>query len=219
MSSSNTKRLMEDQKKQQLKRERASLENEIDQKLLSLGRLDLSTDIESGFRTIQGDIDALLGALGNINDQIVAMEATMVEKQQNEHHREILQGYHNDFKKTKQKMKSKYEKHELLNNCRKDIQEFKESHGAQMLGRERDALSKVSSMANQIMATAQSSRQRLSEQRGVFGGIMEKSGTLIKKLPMVNDVIEKIQKKRNRDMIVLSFVIGLCLFLTWLYLK
>ena len=36
----------------------------------------------------------------------------------------------------------------------------------------------------------------------------EKGGTLIKKLPMVNDVIEKIQKKRSRDMIVLSFVIG-----------
>lgn len=45
-----------------------------------------------------------------------------------------------------------------------------------MLGRERDALSKVSNMANQIMATAQSSRQRLSEQRGVFGGIMGVSG-------------------------------------------
>ena len=74
-------------------------------------------------------------------------------------------------------------------------------------------------MANQILAIGESSRERLQAQRSTFGSILDKSGTLIKKLPVVNDIIQKIHKKKSRDMIILSGVIGLCLFLCWLYWK
>ena len=57
---------MEDQQKQQLKRERVSLENEIDQKLLALCKIDLSKDIESGLHAVEGDIEALLQALQKV---------------------------------------------------------------------------------------------------------------------------------------------------------
>eukprot|EP00668_Euglena_longa_P014261 GGOE01018240.1.p1 GENE.GGOE01018240.1~~GGOE01018240.1.p1 ORF type:complete len:213 (-),score=59.63 GGOE01018240.1:299-937(-) len=211
---------MDDQKKQQLRRERSTLENEIDQKLLTLCKVEKPSDLECGFSSIEADIEVSLNALAKLNDTLMGLEGTgIAERQQNEHHREILQGYMKDFRSTRGKLKQKCEKEELLKNCRKDIEDFRDSHGMQALGKERDAIGKVNSVANQIMATAQASRERLQQQRSTFGTILDKSGSLIKRLPMVDDIINKIHKKKSRDMIILGFVIGLCLFLMWLYWK
>lgn len=210
---------MDDQKKQQLKRERCSLENEIDQKLLALCKMDWNSDVESGLSSVESDIEASLHSLERANKTLVTLEASIVERQQNEHHREVMQGYFSDFKQTKAKLKLKHDKEELLKNCRKEIEDFKEMHGSQTLGKERDGINKISSMANQIMATAQSSRERLQSQRGIFGNILDKSGSLINRIPMVNDIIQKIHQKKSRDLIVLSIVIALCIFLIWLYWK
>uniref|UniRef100_A0A6T1ZEE1 Golgi SNAP receptor complex member 1 n=1 Tax=Eutreptiella gymnastica TaxID=73025 RepID=A0A6T1ZEE1_9EUGL len=208
---------MADQQKQQLKRERVSLEHDIDQKLLALCKIDMSRDIETGVHAVEGDIEALLQALQKVNEELMSMDCSTVERQQNEYHREIIQGYYQDLKTTKAKMKYRFEKEALLKNCQKDIEEFKT--GAAALGKERDAIGKVGDMANQILAIGESSRERLQAQRSTFGSILDKSGTLIKKLPVVNDIIQKIHKKKSRDMIILSGVIGLCLFLCWLYWK
>eukprot|EP00667_Euglena_gracilis_P018076 EG_transcript_19152 len=211
---------MDDQKKQQLRRERSTLENDIDQKLLALCKMEKPVDLECGFSSIESDIEASLNSLAKLNDALMSFEgSTIAERQQNEHHREILQGYMKDFKSTRSKLKQKYEKEELLRSCRKDIQEFRDSHGTLALGKERDAIGKVSNVANQIMATAQASRERLQQQRSTFGTILEKSGNIIKRLPMVDEIIGKIHKKKSRDMIILGCVIGLCLFLMWLYWK
>ena len=57
---------MADQQKQQLKRERVSLEHDIDQKLLALCKIDMSRDIETGVHAVEGDIEALLQALQKV---------------------------------------------------------------------------------------------------------------------------------------------------------
>ena len=37
------------------------------------------------------------------------------------------------------------------------------------------------------------------------------------KFPVINEIIAKTQKKKNRDMIVLAVVIAVCMFLVFLY--
>eukprot|EP00995_Heteronema_vittatum_P011392 NODE_703_length_1218_cov_726.855432_g507_i0.p1 GENE.NODE_703_length_1218_cov_726.855432_g507_i0~~NODE_703_length_1218_cov_726.855432_g507_i0.p1 ORF type:complete len:262 (+),score=19.65 NODE_703_length_1218_cov_726.855432_g507_i0:32-817(+) len=217
---------MDETEKQSLKRQRAAVENDIDQKLLSYSRVDFSggsADPENGLsthRAVERDIENLLDQLSKINDSLSRLETeNRAERQQNEHHCEILQEYKNDFKNTKAKLKLKLEREELLSNCRRDVQDFKDAHGSAMLSKERDAIGKAREMAESILSTAAASRERLTQQRTVFGNILDKTATLISKFPLVNDVIMKIQRKKRRDLIVLSIVIAACLFAIWLYWK
>ena len=40
-----------------------------------------------------------------VNEELMSMDCSTVERQQNEYHREIIQGYYQDLKTTKAKMK------------------------------------------------------------------------------------------------------------------
>eukprot|EP00669_Euglena_mutabilis_P005146 TRINITY_DN16523_c0_g1_i1.p1 TRINITY_DN16523_c0_g1~~TRINITY_DN16523_c0_g1_i1.p1 ORF type:complete len:242 (+),score=115.92 TRINITY_DN16523_c0_g1_i1:78-728(+) len=215
---------MEDQKREQLRRERATLENDVEQKLLTLCRMEGPADPEAGdggLAALERDVEHALGALGRVNDALLALEgSTPGERQQNAHHADIMQGFARDFRVTKGKLRAQRARAELLPSCRQEIREFNAAHaGAQALGHERDTLGKAAAVAQAIAATAQSSRERLAAQRATFAGILDRSGELMRRLPMVDGIIGKIQKKKSRDMLVLGLIIGLCLFLVWLYWK
>eukprot|EP00906_Rhabdomonas_costata_P022714 RCo032735 len=218
---------MDEHEKQHFKRERTSLENEIDRKLLTYSKSgsEPAPDAELGgapgsSHVLEKEIEQLLENLGKVNESIAALETdSRAERQLNEHHREVLQEYRNCYKNTKAKLKAKRERQELLQSCRRDIQDFKDQHGTSLLAQERDSLGKVHGIADQIISTAQMSRERLNQQRSTFGNIMDKTSTLLAKFPVVNELIQKIQRKKQRDMIIISLVIAVCLFLVWLYWK
>ena len=56
---------------------------------------------------VQGFTGCIETALSvpQVNNEMMSLDCTTVERQQNEHHREIMQGYFQDFKTTKAKMK------------------------------------------------------------------------------------------------------------------
>jgi Golgi SNAP receptor complex protein 1 len=216
--------MVDEQEKQQMKRERTLLERDIDQKILTYSKADFkpgeALDAEAGLpqsQALELDIQQLLDTLAQVNDSLQALESadSRSERQLNEHHREILREHQAYFKTTKTKLRQKYEKQELLQTCRRDIQEFKEQHGTTLLANERNAIGKVHGMADQIIHTAQMGREKLGQQRSMFDGIMDKTTTLISKFPLVNDIIQKIQRKKQRDMIVISILVAICLFLLW----
>eukprot|EP01006_Ploeotia_vitrea_P003408 TRINITY_DN112570_c0_g1_i1.p1 TRINITY_DN112570_c0_g1~~TRINITY_DN112570_c0_g1_i1.p1 ORF type:complete len:235 (+),score=17.66 TRINITY_DN112570_c0_g1_i1:39-707(+) len=222
---------MEDQTKQQLKRKRTNLENEIDQKLLSYSKLDFASafshsDDGSGMlsprEALEHDIETLLAQLDQTNDSIERMEdgsstPSAVARQQNDHHRDKFVELQRDYRHTKQTLQRRRDREELLSDCHKITQEY--STNMTHLSNERASLMKSSAAAEEVLSAAERSRQRLAFQRGIFGNISGNLSTIVGHLPGVDNIISKIQRKKSRDAIVLSVVIAICLFIVWLYWK
>lgn len=218
-----------DHRRQQLKRERIALEKEVEQKLSAFAKVDFSGkdrggDLESGLaphQALEREIERLLTKLQDINEGLMSLDVgiSTLEQSQHENHREMLQDFRSSFRATQQRLKHLREKNELLRDCHRQVADYNASTAQRKLHEERDSLAKSTKMARETLSSAQAIRERLDQQRNVFGSITSNVQAIASKFPAINDVIGRIQRKKSRDMFVISAVVAICLFVVWLYIK
>eukprot|EP01012_Entosiphon_sulcatum_P007372 TRINITY_DN1372_c0_g1_i3.p1 TRINITY_DN1372_c0_g1~~TRINITY_DN1372_c0_g1_i3.p1 ORF type:complete len:132 (-),score=21.27 TRINITY_DN1372_c0_g1_i3:11-406(-) len=131
----------------------------------------------------------------------------------------MLQDFISSFKTTNQRLKHLREKQELLRDCHREVADYNASTSSRKLYEERDSLAKSNKIARETLSSAQAIRERLDAQRGIFGNISNNTTAILNKFPAINDVIGRIQRKKSRDMFVISAVVAICLFIIWLYIK
>lgn len=83
--------------------------------------------------------------------------------------------------------------------------------------REQKATTSSMSTLDETLSVASGSLASMQRKRGLLEGIRTKMGTLHGMFPQVNQVIGKIRRHKQRDAIILAFVIALCLFFTVVY--
>eukprot|EP00667_Euglena_gracilis_P017281 EG_transcript_18194 len=218
-----------------LRRLMRKVQDEADQKLLSYSKLTQDVvsptlDEESGAASsfqkdtaeaLEREIEALLKRMATLNATMAearnAGKGGAAADKQVERHREILQDYEREYRKTKANMKCTRDRAELLHSVRRQITEHHDAAGA--LLRERSGINHGNLEALRVLQQAEEAKERLNAQRTVFttvGGNLER---IKSRFPAINDVIAKVQRKKTRDLIVLAVVVALCGFLVFLYVR
>eukprot|EP00668_Euglena_longa_P000330 GGOE01000429.1.p2 GENE.GGOE01000429.1~~GGOE01000429.1.p2 ORF type:complete len:256 (-),score=95.90 GGOE01000429.1:226-948(-) len=218
-----------------LRRLMRKLQDEADQKLLSYSKLtqDVASptlDEESGAacsfqkdsaEALEREIEGLLKRMASLNatmaDARNAGKGGAAADKQVERHREILQDYEREYRKTKANMKCTRDRAELLRSVRRQITEHHDAAGA--LLRERSGINHSNLEALRVLQQAEEAKGRLNTQRTVFSGVGSNLERLKSRFPAINDVIVKVQRKKSRDAIILAVVVAVCCFLVFLYLR
>uniref|UniRef100_A0A673UIE5 Golgi SNAP receptor complex member 1 n=1 Tax=Suricata suricatta TaxID=37032 RepID=A0A673UIE5_SURSU len=167
------------------------------------------------FETMAIEIEQLLARLTGVNDKMAeytnsagvpSLNAALMHTLQR--HRDILQDYTHEFRKTKANFTAIRERENLMGSVRKDID------GSGVNNRRTELfLKEHDHLRNIAMAT----KENMTSQRGMLKSIQSKMNTLANRFPAVNSLIQRINLRKRRDSLILGSVIGVCTILLLLY--
>ncbi|KAG2672280.1 hypothetical protein I3760_13G033200 [Carya illinoinensis] len=222
---------------EELRREARKIEGDLDVKLSSYAKLGArftqggyvdtgspSVGSSRSWKSMEMEIQSLLEKLLDINDAMSrcaasAAPATSVT-QKLARHRDILHEFTQEFRRIKGNINSMKEHAELLSSVRDDISEYKASGSPRMqLLRERAAIHGSIAHIDDVISQAQTTRQVLGSQKGLFGDVQGKVKHLSDKFPIIRGLLGSIKRRRSRDTLILSAVIAACtlfLIIYWL---
>jgi len=134
-------------------------------------------------------------------------------------HRDILQDYTQEFRKTQNNLKSRKEREELLQGVKKEIDSSKTAlnRRVDLYMKERDHLVSSERMVDEQISIAMETKEGLVTQRVAFKKIQSRMNDLTSRFPTLNNLIHKINMKKRKDSIIIGLVIGVCTFLLVFY--
>ncbi|ODN01758.1 Golgi SNAP receptor complex member 1 [Orchesella cincta] len=224
-----------------LRREARFLENEIDTKLVSYSKIganstlsaaadresDTAPLLSSGrmYESLSEEIDVLLKRLTEVNEKMGEFPpqnsslATPALIHTLTRHRDILQDYTQEFRKTQNNLKSRKEREELLQGVKKEIDSSKTALNRRLdlYMKERDHLVSSERMVDEQIAIAIDTKEGLVTQRAAFKKIQSRMMDITSRFPTLNNLIHKINMKKRKDSIIIGCVIGICTFLLLYY--
>ncbi|XP_075219475.1 golgi SNAP receptor complex member Gos28 [Lycorma delicatula] len=225
-----------------LRKQARRLENEIDQKLLSFSKLGAGPlgvyrnasdtepllSSEHMFESQSMEIEQLLAKLTTVNEKLNEMGASepgngtgagMVHTLQR--HREILQDYTQDFRKTQQNFRTRREREDLLHSVRNDIDAYKNSTGLNrrmdMYAKESEHIRSSDRLIDDQISIAVETREHLASQRLNLKRLQTRMHDLSSRFPMVNSLLQRINIRKRRDSVIIGCLVGFCTFLLILY--
>lgn len=177
-------------------------------------------------------IEKLLHKLADVNDQMdLAVQnqgrgSNDVMMHTLARHRDILQEFMQEFRRTRNAVVSASEHAQLLAGARA-IEEGlagdfsndgqTEAEKQKMLLRERGGISSATNQVDDLVSQAQAQMQALSNQRSLFGDIGSKVGSVGARFPFMNTMINTIHRKKNKDNIILAVVVSCCTLFLLVY--
>jgi len=224
-----------------LRKEARYLENEIDAKLVSYSKMGanatFTTNVSSDSDTapllscermsdsISEEIENLLKKLVKVNDdmsEITTGNPTLSGPgviHTIQRHREILQDYSQEFRKTQNNLRSRKEREELLQGVKKEIDSSKNALNRRLdlYTKEHNHLKSSERMVDDQIAIAIDTKENLVTQRAAFKKIQSRINDLTTRFPAINNLLQKINLKKKKDSIILGIIMGVCTFLLILY--
>ena len=139
------------------------------------------------------------------------------------HHRNKLQQFTTEFRKTCASIKQTREHAELLTSVRQDIDEARKAnagnHEAQYL-RERSSLMSSNSISDNIIEQAYAARKTLHQQQEDLRKAFGKLGGVIAAVPGLSGVMRAIVRRRLRDRIIIAITASIMMILIlWYWLS
>ncbi|XP_022108858.1 Golgi SNAP receptor complex member 1-like isoform X1 [Acanthaster planci] len=230
-----------------LRKQARQVENEIDLKLVSFSKLgtsfsahsdrDLSSsdtspllnasNSERMFDTMAMEIERLLSRLSDINDKMAdyatnvsstAPSAALLHTLQR--HRDILQDYSHEFKKTQANISACREREDLLGSVRREIDSYKNSSGlnrrTDLYLKENEHIRNADRIADETIGVAIATKENLMSQRGTLKKISTGVTNMANRFPVINSLVQRINLKKRRDSLILAGVIAVCIiFILW----
>lgn len=207
-----------------LRKQARKLEAQLDEQMNSFRKL-VATKVNSAANDIESTIEQLLKQLDLVNNQMrewVSSGGTEMVSHTLTRHQEILQDLTQEFYRLRSSLKAKQEHESLLQDFREfdrsslDLEEGGDSVEKALL-KEHASISRSTGQMDSVVSQAQSTLGALMVQRSTFGGINSKLSNVSSRLPTVNQVLASIKKKKSMDTIILSLVVSVCTFLTFIY--
>mmetsp|Transcript_69976 Transcript_69976/g.145872 ORF Transcript_69976/g.145872 Transcript_69976/m.145872 type:complete len:244 (+) Transcript_69976:293-1024(+) len=209
------------------------LEADIDGKLVAYNRVSVSqgakggteSDVESGEQTgdsfttsLASELESLLAQLSETHQDMgrCVKDLAAGEGARQSHvlqrHRELLHEYEKEFRKIKANIKEQRERDDLLHSVRKDIGEYKSAASARTdpLLRERGAATNSIKTADQVLESAQTTFDALRNQRQLYSSIGSKLSAFRARLPTIDSLVGRIQRRKKFESIVLAIVLATC---------
>ncbi|KAK9896403.1 28 kda golgi snare protein [Cystobasidium minutum MCA 4210] len=227
-----------------LRRNVRNTENELDQRISSYSKLasQLSTGYYSAqassalksstddARAMESEISEMLESLGKLVDEMTSLldrRGTSSSSAMNHslvRHREILQDYNRDFKRTRAQIVENQQRQNLLGSVREEINNFKSGQSssysgmsdADMLLGERGRIDESHRMTDEVLEQAYATRREFAQQRSAISSVNARMSGVLTQVPGINSLLSMINSRRRRDSLILSTVAGVCaLILLW----
>ncbi|KAF0294931.1 Golgi SNAP receptor complex member 1 [Amphibalanus amphitrite] len=221
-----------------LRKQARQVENELDVKLVAYSKLGagyasapsvvpgdqqplLSGDDQQVEKT-EADIEACLTKLSTINERMCEFSASGAASSAAvthtlQRHRDILQDYTQEFRRTKTALDASRDRQQLLG--RSDDSSYKNGRLNRRLDhllKENEHIRNSDRLIDEQIAIAMETREHLGSQRATFKAIQTRVNDLAHRFPMINSLVQRIQLRKRRDSLILGAVIGLCLiFFIW----
>ncbi|CAE7170078.1 GOS12 [Symbiodinium pilosum] len=213
-----------------LKGRAKALKSELDTKMQDLGRLnkrlgtatastpaDRVAELDGQIKlvvSLREEVERGLSQLEDASESLANVAATSAQAAQAARFRETHQEMLRDFKRVAQSIDQQYQHARLLPHSRNNRSSDDAEDG---LMRERMGLNSSLSMADEIIGQATATRDMLMNQRSVLNSVGARVGTLSSMFPGINNLIDKISDRKNKERVVLSLTIASCCFFTIWY--
>ncbi|KAH9814485.1 hypothetical protein DFH28DRAFT_1127537 [Melampsora americana] len=136
-------------------------------------------------------------------------------------HKEILNTFQSDFKRTQASLKQSEQRASLLSSVRSEISSFKSQHSSDPDHHhhlnDRDRIHSSHRLADDILDQAYATRQEFSIQRNSIQSTSHRINRVISSIPGVNSIVGMIQSRRRRDTLILGLIAGSLTFLLLIY--
>ncbi|KAF6020002.1 GOSR1 [Bugula neritina] len=224
-----------------LRKQARQLENDIDLKLISFSKfgtsysnhrdgLSDSSPLLSNdhmFETMVVELEELLARLSRINDKMVdythnlgmnSGSAALLHTMQR--HREILQDYSNEFRKTKSNIQQYRQREDLMGGVRRDMDGYRGNRKSDLYLKENEHLRNSERLVDEQISIAMSTKENLQSQRSTFTQISKKMQEMSNRFPVINNLMSRINIRKKRDSLILGAVISCCvIFILWWVLR
>ncbi|KIM32269.1 hypothetical protein M408DRAFT_326891 [Serendipita vermifera MAFF 305830] len=218
-----------------LRRQARTLESVLDAKMATYSRLgtglgghdvgeleagaqdrwsDLEAEIEGLFEKLTETVEEMAAFLNNPNG---APSQSMLHAIQR--HRDVLQDYKADFRRTKVNLEHAMDRANLLSNVRNDIQSYKTAHSSttDALLSERGHIDSSHRMTDDMLAQAYETRAEFGRQRSSIAGINARMGNVLATMPGLDKLLGMIRTRRRRDAVIMGTVFGIGFILILMY--
>jgi Golgi SNAP receptor complex protein 1 len=234
----------------QLTKDASKLENQIEQKLITLSKLSsrvfsptsASNDSPmimqetNTMNSLDSEIERLLQQLTTINNDLKQHTSSAVNKSgnssadeveitpsvmyQREQHTQVLQNLQQEFRRIRQQRNRNILLDPSNDNTSSSASSTDNGFAARLarVSNDRDSIINIDAMANSLIDQATQVRRNMSTQRTLISGAEMKLGGLRARFPVVDGLIVRIQQKRQKDMIILSFFIAALIIITFFLL-
>ncbi|KAL7729913.1 hypothetical protein ACLKA6_009226 [Drosophila palustris] len=221
-----------------LRKQARTLENEIDLKLVAFSKIGAGSSISSNsgnnnsadtspllgehvFDSLSAEIEQMLEKLSSLNESMSELPTTGSAAMHTlQRHREILQGYRQEFNKIYANHTMRIEREELLRGSGLATSGSPSISGLsrrEMYMKESGHLSSAGNMVNDQINIAIETRENLHAQRQAFKRIQTRFNDISNRFPLINSLIQRINIKKRRDSLILGAVIAFCVILLLLY--
>ncbi|ORZ23088.1 hypothetical protein BCR42DRAFT_403952 [Absidia repens] len=220
-----------------LRRQARQLENEIELKLASLSKFGATTTArqqqqqpDTAFTDAKDgqekEIDQLLNKLqetinsmSQVLDRPSATPTNPSMMHMLERHKNILYDYTKEFRRVKANIRAARDKADLMNQVQNEIRIFNAGNGdnADYYLTERNRVESSHQMADMIIDQAYATRQDVSRQGRTIQGFNTKIVGVMGHIPGINNLISRINTRRERDTLIMAGVISTCIILIILY--
>uniref|UniRef100_A0A0A9WTZ5 Golgi SNAP receptor complex member 1 n=1 Tax=Lygus hesperus TaxID=30085 RepID=A0A0A9WTZ5_LYGHE len=221
---------------EELHKQARRLEGEIDVKLISFSKAcagrklksinSYSEPLLSSDHVVESasmEIEDLLQKLTSMNDKMASVDAAgnRLIPHTLQRHREILQDYSSEYKKTINNYQARKEKEELLEGVQKDLDSHKLSAGlnrrSDMFLKENEHIRSSDRLVDDQISIAVETREHLMSQRLTMKRLQTRMHDLSNRFPLLNSLIQRINLHKRRDSLILGMVVFVCTFLLLLY--
>ncbi|CAB3401757.1 unnamed protein product [Caenorhabditis bovis] len=221
-----------------LRKKARSFENSIDVKLVSLNKLTANShggfDIDEKtvssrqalFRTLTAEIEGLIEQLSATNDEMnkvvnAESSASWSNNPAIQHtlrrHYEILRDYGSEFRRARDNVEQVLQREMLLsstNDTKNEGRLNNRARGYDMYLKENDHISSCERLLDEQLDMAMSTKENVARQGINLRGISSRLQQVTKKYPAINNLMQRIKTKKQKNTIILSAVISFCLIFT-----
>lgn len=133
----------------------------------------------------------------------------------------ILQEVRQEYRKQVQQAKERKNEIELLNDAKVRYEQQQQNtytSATDILLRERSSLMNAHSEVDEALNRAAETQSMLSRQRSTILSSSSRLGSIMERIPGINQLMTFIHRKRIKNELVIATVIGLCVCFTLWYL-
>ncbi|KAG8806880.1 hypothetical protein FRC18_005858, partial [Serendipita sp. 400] len=175
---------------------------------------NLEAEVEGLFEKLTETVEDMAALLNNPGSPPTQSMLHNIQR-----HRDVLQDYKTEYRRTKTNLGYALDRANLLNNVRSDIQSYKTAHSTttDALLAERGRIDSSHRMTDDILAQAYETRADMGRQRASIAGINTRMQDIISSMPSINNLLGMIRTRRRRDAIIMGAVFGIGFVLILMY--
>lgn len=181
---------------------------------------------QASFRTVTTEIEGLIEQLTNINDDMndvagAQSSASWANNPAIQHtlrrHREILRDYGSEYRRARDNVDQVLQRELLLSSSNESTRNpsvNNRARGYDMYLKENDHINACDRLLDEQIEMAMSTKENVARQGINLRGISTRLHQITKKYPAINNLMQKIKTKKQKNTLILAGVISSCLIFT-----